>query len=227
MPNNFEEKDNFRLENPQLQKQEYSKSQKIMATLLAFFAVIIVVLWFMQFRSSLRQPTSATNNNSNTSNDNSAQTVTDLKNKDTDKDGLSDYDELNTYKTSPYLEDSDSDGFSDKEEIDSNKDPNCPAGQDCTGSASATADASFNDNNNIASSTLNMLNQGDSASTGQDSTDQLSQEETDVLKSMVGTNMDAATLRQLLIEKGMDKTMLDKISDEDLMKSFNEALNGN
>jgi hypothetical protein len=37
--------------------------------------------------------------------------------------------------------------------------------------------------------------------------------------------MDAATLRQLMIEQGMDKAMLDKISDAELMKSFEETLN--
>ncbi len=37
--------------------------------------------------------------------------------KDTDGDGLSDYDELYTYGTSPYLVDSDSDGVSDYDEI--------------------------------------------------------------------------------------------------------------
>jgi len=54
-----------------------------------------------------------------------------LQAKDTDGDGLSDYDELNRYKTSPYLKDSDSDTFDDKTEIASGNDPNCPAGQDC------------------------------------------------------------------------------------------------
>ena len=51
--------------------------------------------------------------------------------KDTDSDGLSDYDEINIYKTSPYLEDTDGDGFTDKEEIDSGNDPNCPGSENC------------------------------------------------------------------------------------------------
>ena len=53
------------------------------------------------------------------------------KQKDTDGDLLSDYDELNTYGTSPYLADSDSDGVSDKEEIDTGHDPNCPGSDTC------------------------------------------------------------------------------------------------
>lgn len=48
------------------------------------------------------------------------------KTKDTDQDGLSDYDELYIYSTSPYLMDSDSDEITDKQEVDEGTDPNCP-----------------------------------------------------------------------------------------------------
>ncbi len=54
-----------------------------------------------------------------------------LQAKDTDVDGLSDYDELNRYHTSPYLKDTDSDGIDDKAEITQGTDPNCPKGQNC------------------------------------------------------------------------------------------------
>ncbi len=53
------------------------------------------------------------------------------KTKDTDGDGLMDYDELYVFRTSPYLVDSDSDGLDDKNEVYSGGDPNCPTGQDC------------------------------------------------------------------------------------------------
>lgn len=54
-----------------------------------------------------------------------------LKLKDTDRDGISDYDEIYMYKTSPYLADSDSDGLSDAQEIAQGTDPNCPEGRNC------------------------------------------------------------------------------------------------
>lgn len=57
--------------------------------------------------------------------------LTELRTKDTDNDGLSDYDELYVYGTSPYLEDSDSDSYFDKLEIETGNDPLCPAGQKC------------------------------------------------------------------------------------------------
>jgi hypothetical protein len=55
----------------------------------------------------------------------------DQKMKDTDGDGISDWDELNVYHTSPYLDDSDSDGVSDGAEIAQGTDPNCPKGREC------------------------------------------------------------------------------------------------
>lgn len=55
-----------------------------------------------------------------------------LKQKDTDQDGLSDYDELYAYHTSPYLKDSDSDGANDADELEKSNDPNCPEGKSCS-----------------------------------------------------------------------------------------------
>lgn len=54
-----------------------------------------------------------------------------LKQRDTDQDGLTDFEELKIYQTSPYLADTDSDGYSDIEEIKAQEDPTCPRGQNC------------------------------------------------------------------------------------------------
>src|SRR5258708_2817826 len=71
-----------------------------------------------------------------------------MKSKDTDGDGLSDYDEVYVYHTSPYLKDSDSDGIDDKTELKRGTDPNCPEGKQCGpngGSAAISASASATD----------------------------------------------------------------------------------
>lgn len=57
--------------------------------------------------------------------------IFDSQNKDTDGDGLTDFDETNLYNTSPYLEDTDSDGKWDGDEIKIGSDPNCPEGKIC------------------------------------------------------------------------------------------------
>lgn len=84
---------------------------------------------------------------------------------DTDTDGLSDWDELNIYGTSPYLADSDSDGESDSEESKAGTDPNCPKGKNCgTGdlpaepaSASAARPQAAEDFNNLAPDEIRAL----------------------------------------------------------------------
>jgi len=96
----------------------------------AFFAIILGVT---QFSTSAKKPLNdlmaLTANGDSISNE--VSTVLAQQQKDTDGDGLSDYDELNVYSTSPYLADSDSDGISDKEEIDGGHDPNCPGSDTC------------------------------------------------------------------------------------------------
>lgn len=54
-----------------------------------------------------------------------------LRQKDTDADGLNDYDEFYVFKTSAFLEDTDSDGLKDGDEVATESDPNCPKGQTC------------------------------------------------------------------------------------------------
>lgn len=94
-----------------------------------FFAVILGVT---QFSRSLKKPfTDLMLMASDSGVQNEALAILAQQQTDTDKDGLSDYDELNVYSTSPYLDDSDSDGVLDKEEIDGGHDPNCPGSDDC------------------------------------------------------------------------------------------------
>lgn len=69
-----------------------------------------------------------------------------LKTKDTDHDGLSDYDELITTHTSPYLKDSDGDGTDDKAELNGGTDPNCPFGKICSSFSLLTSPTDVNGN---------------------------------------------------------------------------------
>ncbi len=190
------------------------RPQKTAVIVLAALAVLIVVFWVWQMKSNINRPFASSDKNTKFS-----ATSTDinyiLNNQDTDNDGLSDYDEIYTYKTSPYLEDSDSDGIFDKKEVDQNTDPNCPQGQNCNAatepvnSSSQTGDLNQNPETNLPSATgLNAV-----------TTDQT------ILQNAMSGQIDVATLRQLLLSSGASKADLDKISDEDLMKSYQETLN--
>ena len=133
--------------------------------------------------------------------------------------------ELNIYNTSPYLEDTDSDGFKDGEEIKNNADPNCPAGRDCAGglldnSAAGQATSTSGASNDTLNSLLNQFGVSQPETQPASGANSLSLDQLDALK-----NIDAASLRQLLLKAGMPKEALDKISDTDLMKSYGEVFN--
>ncbi len=156
---------------------------------LGFFGLIFGIFYFKSQISSpfARQPFSQIGS----LNVNSAEDLLGLMGKDTDGDGLSDYDELYVYKTSQYLKDSDSDGVPDAKEIASGTDPNCPAGQDCFAFKDVTPIKNIN-----SSSVGNVLEGG----------------------------YTAAQLRTLLKEAGMSADMLNQLSDEEIIQSYQEAL---
>ncbi len=220
--------------NPQLNKR-----QKIAAAFLVIFACLVMVLWYAQFRQGLKgslvqvQSPDQEQPGSNSGSIGASQTCSGpdcqndearLRAQDTDGDGISDWDELNTYQTSPYLEDSDSDGFTDKQEIDSGNDPNCPVGADCAASAPITPPAADNGTGSAGldniTSELDQLNRLQAQSQTQSTTDTSA-----AADAFAG--LDPAGLRQLLLDNGMDPQLLSQISDEELMKNFQETLAGN
>jgi len=179
------------------------RPQKIAVSFLALFAIFIVVFWVAQFRSRLRGPFAIPETS-----ETEIENIFNPSQMDTDGDGLSDYDESSLHNTSPYLEDSDSDGLSDKQELDAGSDPNCPQGKSCGLEAPVS----------VATSSLiedvNILPDTSSASSSEE----------DALNALLSGQIDAASLRQFLIDSGADKEMLDKISDEELMQSYQQAL---
>ena len=209
------------------------KNQKIAAASLAVFAFLIIIMWFAQLKNNIYGPFNGPINQAQIASEEENSDEA-LKNKDTDGDGLSDYDELNTYKTSPYLEDTDGDGIKDGEEIKGGTDPNCPQGKTCTGGllddstasqdtgasgATVSSEAGLNNLTNQNETLNSLLNQfGASQPQSTSGTENLSSDQLNALK-----NIDAASLRQLLLQAGMPQATLDKISDTELMKSYSET----
>jgi hypothetical protein len=209
------------------------KSQKIAVASLAVFALFIMVMWTIQFKKGLsdpfvyKGPDASDNSGAAACSGPDCPAVQEAqKKKDTDQDGLSDYDENYIHKTSAYLEDSDSDGISDKKEIDANKDPNCPEGKECSSAPLVSEDDAGGGSGSSAgdlSSQFQSLNSG-GGQTGLSA--QATTTNQQVLENFTSGDIDAASLRQMLLENGVPKDVLNKISDEELLKSFGEVVSG-
>lgn len=224
---------NFESEQP-VKQPSLRRNQKIAAVFLAVFAFLTITFWFVQLKKTLDLNAVLFKQAEEKKAEKSlAAGGEDDRSKDSDKDGLSDWDELNLYKTSPYLEDSDGDGLFDKAEIDAGGDPNCPLGKDCAsgailgGDEALVEEAAGDETSNVslpesglgldlsaslATSSAETANSGETAADSQD------------MEALLQGTVDPATLRQMLISYGMSQDVLDKISDEQLMASFKDIL---
>ncbi|MFA4833919.1 MAG: thrombospondin type 3 repeat-containing protein [Patescibacteria group bacterium] len=213
-------RDEEELEQGQGTRQGLGKNQKIAVAVLGVLAVAVIITWMVQLKNSINSPfVYNLENTGQISSSSGADGNSDeaLKTKDTDKDGLTDWDELNVYRTSPYLEDSDSDGVSDKEEIAAGTDPNCPAGRTCSALIDTSAETSAAGEGTVSEQAIPDLNIGETAG------EPAPVQEEDLQKMLVGES-DASALRKMLLESGMDQEALNEISDEDLMASYEEVL---
>lgn len=134
-----------------------------------------------------------------------------LQKQDTDKDGLSDYDEMYNYQTSPFLEDSDSDGLSDKAELESGGDPLCHKDKDCGGEAV------------YPPSPLTELEQQIPALNPPLPENTLSKEDQELLKQ-TSADLSAEELRSLLKQGGFTQEQLDAFSDQELLRVWKETV---
>lgn len=183
-------------EKPNLPQQQ----QQILWFILGV-GIAALALGAVQFRQNLKSPFNlvARQQNANVNSAPQDQTLLALQAKDTDKDGISDYDELYKYNTSPYIADSDSDGIPDGTEIKNGTDPNCPQGKTC---------GVIQDNEN------GNANGNTNAVVGNENTN-----ETAVLGQVT-----ASQIREALISAGASKTEIDAIDDATLLKSYQDVV---
>ena len=185
-------------------KPGISKEQKIGLFLLFVFAILSVSLGILQMRNTLYSPFALKDVAPDISSD-AINSVEAQQLRDTDRDGLSDFDELYVYTTSIYLADTDSDGINDKEEVDGGKNPLCAEGTNCGNVLGEAAGAIKN-----SSSTLKII--------GTDV--ELGEEPTDINTIL----QDPEQIKQLLAQAGVNMEILNNISNEDLMIMVNEVM---
>jgi hypothetical protein len=116
---------------PGVQPKSLTRQQKTGFVLLLVFGFLAISLGFLQMRNTIYNPFVIKSSGNNISTQAFLDDITRLQQVDTDQDGLTDYDELEFYQTSPYLPDTDSDGLPDKAEIENGTDPLCAEGSSC------------------------------------------------------------------------------------------------
>lgn len=191
------------------------RPQKTAVLILSALGIVIIFFGTLQLRNRITSPFQV-----DISGLDNSEVAINSADKDTDGDGLRDYDEFNTYQTSPYIEDTDSDGLLDNIEVQNGSDPNCPVGQDCYGANNFAVQIATSSSSNLIASSSAAIDSGSLGTINVSS----STSETDLKNALAG-QVDVATLRKILLDNGADKAILDTISDADLLKSYQEVLN--
>jgi hypothetical protein len=220
---------------------EQTPMEKFFLLFLVIITVSAVILGYLQFQKNIKSPlyysylerkrgelrTEYNLINLNIDTLGKAE-IKKLQSQDSDLDGLDDYSEIYIYKTSPYLEDSDNDGIWDKDEVFNGTDPNCPQGQTCQQplevpsglSGGPVENATSSQELNINTSGYDEIFQLLNTSGAENINAEDKQQVLDTLK-----NLTPAEIRQELIKRGMDQSLLDKIDDQTLKAYFLQTLN--
>jgi hypothetical protein len=219
---------------PTQNQKSLGSGQKFLAIVLVFSAITVSFFGIWQVKRSIQSPferVASLNDNSpagSASSQSEDTSIIEMQNKDTDEDGLSDYEEFYIYKTSPYLADSDSDNIDDKKEIDLGSDPNCQEGKSCgvidpdsvdVATQPDIVDNEFGENENLDTdlfnfddfSDLDEVLSSDLFATGDSVSDLFS-------------DLSVSEIRELLIETGLPAEILDQLTDEQLLSAYRTTL---
>jgi hypothetical protein len=191
-----------------------TREQRLSVGILAVCGLIALMLGVVQLRRSIISPFTAPIENlvlvDELMGPDEEEVVREQQRTDTDGDGISDWHELNVFKTSPYIRDTDSDGEPDNIEIAKGTDPNCPEGQECVTALSADT---------LATTTRQISLPGGAGETpfpfgGVGGS------------SPVVPDRDPASIRAFLRARGTSEAELSRFSDEAILEAYDKAAYG-
>ncbi|MFZ6015710.1 MAG: hypothetical protein ACOYUZ_05145 [Patescibacteria group bacterium] len=213
------------------QWSKLSKEQKIAFIILVICAVFAFVFSFISLRHGIYAPFLVSVDEIEAKKEllkDPIEQHTALKKRiDTDGDGLSDWAEENVYKTSPYLWSTAGDNLPDNVKIAMGLNPLCKEGQDCNagalrydlGTSTLPGNADISDRLQDSAGFL---------SEGQSSVKELEKKATalgvdvDPAKAL---DRDPQMIRNALLQYGtVSKERLDEITDEELLKFYDDAV---
>jgi hypothetical protein len=226
------------------------KKDKQLLVLISFLALLGGLLAYGQIRGAIYAPFPQliVGDNQTAELSIQEQVFESLSEQDTDKDGLSDFEEIFVYGTSAYLPDTDSDGFTDKEEIEAESDPldssSTPYWQPQPEQELEERDESdFSLEEEIEPQEIRdfLMEKGDLSSEVVDNLDDKTlmevynktKEETGIDLKELGASANSEPqfsylgiqeIRQLLIEEGVDEEMLNSLDDATLEQLLQETL---
>lgn len=150
--------------------------------------------------------------------------------KDTDGDRLSDYDEINIYKTSPYLVDTNSNEISDYDEVILGKGNNCTDFLSCNASANLSVTSASSSVFGEAIDYEDIKKQMLDAGYSEDIVDKLVPSSEEAQNPSASDwerlkNLSAQEIRALLIQRGATEQELSQFSDEQIQALYVESLN--
>lgn len=202
--------ENYRSAEEELLEKRSSRTRKLVILIFTVVGVFLLFLSLRQLKNNIYNPFNFTDQKNQNLSSSEAEVLSSyvLQTTDTDGDGLSDYDELYIYGTSPFLADTDSDGVSDLNEIKGGSDPLCAEGQDCYG----LSDPSF------------VVSPDEIAGTNTNETSTTKNEDITVIEDIISGQADPAFLRNLLLNNGFSEEDLSQINDEDLQAAYFEVV---
>ena len=201
------------IDNNQNLPVNFTKQQRMLLGILLFISVLVILLSFWNIKRSINKPGEeiVIKNKKELLEKQKAlalqtQVESDDFTKDTDNDGITDFQEINVYKTSPYLEDTDSDGELDKQEIDNGTDPNCAKG-------AMYCENQESDNSGLTNATANPQAKG------------FEMDETLATSSVLQPE-DILGMKQALIDSGINENVVKSIDDATLGQLFSALMSG-